>query len=659
MTLSKEDPRLASYVLGELDEDKRRALSAEIGADPEIRAEVEALQATTDLLRDGLAERAPAELSDGHRRVVERATRRKERRILRWTLLAAAAVAAAAIPLGVMHFHREREEARLQAMQDMAAFEAREHAKEKERRKQDAKDAKNVNVDPVERRERLRHLQEERARKAAAGGFKVPALRRLTARSRPRADENPFVYTTSIARTTFPLDVDTVSYSLVERFIEEAARRPPKDLVRVDELVNAFAYDDPLPSGDEPLAARAEVDRAPWAPSHRLVRLALKTAPIDPASRPRANLVFVIDDSPAFVNHPDKLSLLQAALRRLASRLDAQDRLTILAHRGASQEPWLPPTPGDDKSRILDAIDKFKPSDAAPSGDFIQRALAQAQAHFVDGVNRVFLATDDHFTADPAESGLAATVREKAKAGITLTTLGFGPMDGPAGQTLKRLAEEGKGGFAAITGPDDARKLVEEALGTRAPLARDVRVEVDFDPVWVRSFRLIGNEDRTGPEREFLDAWKGPVDLYAGQAVTALYELEPRPDTSGGSEAPRTPYLLTLRVRYKDASGQTSREVEVPLLDEGYRETSADFGFAASVAAFGLILRDSPFKGDVTLADVRAMARKNLGADPGGQRARFVDLLELLELSPGTSPRPASSAPRRGCAPGDPLCSEL
>ncbi|HVK64276.1 MAG TPA: von Willebrand factor type A domain-containing protein, partial [Polyangium sp.] len=487
--------------------------------------------------------------------------------------------------------------------------------------------------------------------------------RRLTARSKPRADDNPFVYTTSIARSTFPLDVDTASYSLVERYIQEAGRRPPKDVVRVDELVNAFAYEDPPPIGDAPLAARAEVDAAPWNHSHRLVRLALKTAPFDPSIRPQANLVFVIDPSQSFAKDPDKLPLLQAALRRLVSRLDDRDRLTLLAYGGASKEPHLPPTPGDDKPRLLNAIDKYEPSGAAPSGDSIERAFQEAQAHFVKGgVNRVFLATDDHFAAEPEQGRLTALIREKAATGISLSTLGFGPMDGPAVQALKVLAEEGKGSFAQITSPDAARKeLVDVALGARTPIARDVRVEVDFGTMYVRSFRLIGNEDRTGPEREFLDAWKGPVDLYAGQAVTALYELEPRPDDRGGSEAPPVPYLLTLRVRYNDALGQT-QEIEVPLRDEWRREVSTDFYFAAAVAGFGLLLRDSPYKGNLTLADVTKMAKGSLGTDPGGHRARFVNLLELVEFTPGPATKlPPRKPPRKGsmCRPEDSLCSEL
>lgn len=670
MTRSKDDPRLLSYVLGELDEAESREIEAAIDGDPEIRAEIDALRATAEMLREGLAERAPKELPAKQRKVLEEATREAEkpkvapvrRRFLRPALLAAAAVALVAIPLGVMRQRRQAEVATEQALPD---FEA-PGPQPKEKKKSTAPPPKDdTKIDEATRREALKMLQEERARQGSEVAARIPKPRRLSARSKPRADENPFIYTTSIARASFPLDVDTASYSLVARYFQEAGRRPPSSIVRVDELVNAFAYEDPDPIGDAPLAARAEVDTAPWNHSHKLVRLALKTAPVDPSIRPQANLVFVIDTSLGFAKDPDKLPLLQAALRRLVSRLDDRDRLTLIAYGGASDEPHLPPTPGDDKPRLLTAIDKFEPSGAAPSGPSIERAFKEAQAHFVaGGVNRVFLATDDHFATVPEQGRLTALVREKAATGISLSTLGFGPMDGPAGQTLKALAEEGKGSFAQITSPDAARReLVDVALGTRTPIARDVRVEVDFNVMDVRSFRLIGNEDRTGPEREFLDAWKGPVDLYAGQAVTALYELEPRPDESGGSEAPHVPYFLTLRVRYNDASGQT-QEIEVPLKEDWHREVSTDFGFAAAVAGFGLLLRDSPYKGDLTLADVVTMARKNRGADPGGHRARFVNLLELVEFTPGVAAvqaAPKKPPPRKGslCAPGDSLCSEL
>ncbi|MDC0741383.1 YfbK domain-containing protein [Polyangium mundeleinium] len=674
MTLSKDDPRLLSYVLGELDEAASREIEAAVDGDLEIRAEIDALRMTADMLREGLAERAPKELPAEQRKALEEATREKEtpkvaslrRRLLRPVLLAAAAVALVSIPVGVMVARRNAQLAAEQARKDFAAFEAQQKQNEKGQKKTTAPRPKDdTKIDDATRREALKMLQEERAHQGSGVPSQIPKPRRLTARSKPSADENPFVYTTSIARSTFPLDVDTASYSLVERYIQEAGRRPPKDVVRVDELVNAFAYEDPPPIGDAPLAARAEVGAAPWNHSHRLVRLALKTAPLDPSVRPQANLVFVIDKSSDFTYEPDKLLLLQAALRRLVSRLDAQDRLTLVEYGGSSQEPYLPSTPGNDKPRILTAIDNFKPGATVDTSASIERAFQEAQAHFVaGGVNRVFLATDDHFTAEDP-SRLAASIREKSATGISLTTLGFGRMDVPAVETLKRLAAEGKGHFAQIASPDDARKeLVDEAMGARTPIARDVRVEVDFDPSHVRSFRLIGNEDRTGPEREFLDAWKGPVDLYAGQAVTALYEIEPRLRTSGSSDMPPPPYLLTLRVRYKDASGQTSREIEVPLIDEWYQqEVRTDLQFAAAVAAFGLLLRDSPYKGNVTLADVVTMAKKNLGADPGGHRARFVNLLELVEFTPETvaKPPPRKPPPRKRslCQPGDSLCSEL
>ncbi|MDI1483656.1 von Willebrand factor type A domain-containing protein [Polyangium sp. y55x31] len=670
MTLSNDDPRLLSYVLGELDEAESREIEAAIDANPEIRAELDALRMTAEMLREGLAERAPKELPAIQRKVLEEATREAEkpkvapvrRRFLRPTLLAAAAAALVAISLGVMQQRRQTEVAKEQALPDFGTPEPQPKEKKKSTAPPPKDDTK---IDEATRREALKMLQEERARQGSEVAARIPKPRRLSARSKPRADENPFIYTTSIARASFPLDVDTASYSLVARYFQEAGRRPPSSLVRVDELVNAFPYEDPDPVGDAAIAARAEVDTAPWNHSNRLVRLALKTAPVDPSIRPQANLVFVIDESQGFAKDPDKLPLLQAALRRLVSRLDDRDRLTLIAYGGASDEPHLPPTPGDDKPRLLTAIDKFAPSGAGGSGGSMERAFKEAQAHFVaGGVNRVFLATDDHFAADPEQGRLTALIREKAAAGISLSTLGFGPMDGPVGQTLKALAEEGKGSFAQITSPDAARReLVDVALGARTPIARDVRVEVDFAPGYVRSFRLIGNEDRTGPEREFLDAWKGPVDLYAGQAVTALYELEPRPDDSGGSEAPPVPYLLTLRVHYNDASGQT-QEIEVPLRDEWRREVSTDFYFAAAVAGFGLLLRDSPYKGNLTLADVVTMARKNLGADPGGHRARFVNLLELVEFTPGVAAMQAApkKPPRRKgslCPPGDSLCSDL
>jgi Ca-activated chloride channel family protein len=490
-------------------------------------------------------------------------------------------------------------------------------------------------------------------------------------------DENPFIDVATDPRSTFSIDVDTAAYSIVRGFIGRG-QRPPKGAVRIEELINYFPYDDPGPVGDAPFAVRTDVASAPWNTTHRLVRIALKGKAIDRANRAGTNLVFLLDVSGS-MNAPNKLPLLKRSLALLVNQLDARDRVSIVVYAGASGLA-LPPTSGADKRTILNALDKLEAGGSTNGGEGIELAYAQAARNFIEGgTNRVIIATDGDFNVGVTDrSSLVDLVAIKAKSGVFLSVLGFG-MGNYKDDTLESLAQRGNGNYAYVDNMSEARKvLVEQMMGTLVTIAKDVKIQVEWNPRLVQSFRLIGYENRMLAHRDFNDDRKDAGDIGAGHSVTALYEVVPagakqdKPGTdplkyqkSGqATEAAQSNELVTVKLRFKQPDGATSSKFEVPTIDSGktYSETSVDFRFAASVAAFGMILRSSPHKGNATLEQVVSLAEASLGEDPGGHRRAFVELVraaaKLPERPIGDDSDTQIRSPKK-CDPKDPLCSDL
>ncbi len=457
--------------------------------------------------------------------------------------------------------------------------------------------------------------------------------------------------------STFAADVDTASYSNVRRFLADG-KRPPVDAVRIEELVNYFPYDytgpdtqqqgeGTLPTAKQraPLAAQLEVASAPWAPEHRLVRIGLKGREIPDAVRPAANLVFLLDVSGS-MNEPKKLPLVKQSLRLLVDKLHADDRVAIAVYAGASGLA-LPSTPASHKEEILDAIDRLEAGGTTNGAMGIQLAYDLAQANFVKGgVNRVILATDGDFNVGMSSEGeLVRLIEEKAKSGVFLSVLGFGTGN-VKDATMEQLADRGNGNYAYIDSLAEARKtLVEQAGGTLVTIAKDVKLQVEFNPAQVQAYRLIGYENRLLAKEDFNNDKVDAGEIGAGHTVTALYEIVPpgedmkalpavdslkyqTPVASAGT--PASDELLTVKVRYKEPDSDTSDRLEFPLFDRGARfaDATADFKFASAVAAFGMILRDSPHKGSATIVDVEAWGRAGLGNDAGGYRKEFLGLVE-------------------------------
>ena len=462
--------------------------------------------------------------------------------------------------------------------------------------------------------------------------------------------DNPFFRVLEAPLSTFSIDVDTASYSVMRRFITQG-QRPPRDAVRIEELINYFDYDYPAPDGGEVLSAHIEATAAPWNEAHRLVRIGIKGQEIEAGEQPPMNLVFLVDVSGS-MGPENRLPLVQRSLKLLVNRLRPQDRVGIVVY--ASQVGvHLPSTPGTQAETIRQAIDQLRAQGSTNAGDGIQQAYRMAEEHFIPGgVNRVILCTDGDFNVGITDRDeLTAMVEGKAKSGVFLTVLGFG-MGNLKDGMLEHLSNKGNGSYAYIDTEAEARKVfVHEMTGTLVTIAQDVKIQVEFNPAHVEAYRLIGYENRKLAAEDFLDDTKDAGEIGAGHTVTALYEVVPRGLTIPGPQiddlryqrpgtppAPPAPpvdivesdELLTVKVRYQPVGGGASIPREWPFVDDGrhWRHASPDTRWAASVAAFGMILRESPHKGSANLDGVIQWARNAIGADTHGYREEFVTLAE-------------------------------
>jgi Ca-activated chloride channel family protein len=476
-----------------------------------------------------------------------------------------------------------------------------------------------------------------------------------------RAAENPL--------STFAADVDTASYANVRRMLR-AGHKPPVDAVRVEELVNYFPYRYPAPNAGGDLrgggtpptgaerpafAAALEVAEAPWSEGHRLVRIGLKAREVAASARGAANLVFLVDVSGS-MSGPERLPLVQESLRLLVSRLRPDDRVAIVTYAGAAGLA-LASTPVVRAREIVDAIAAMTPGGATNGGMGIQLAYDIAKANFVaGGVNRVILCTDGDFNVGVTGEGeLVRLIQEKAKSGVFLTVLGFG-MGNLKDSMLEAIADKGNGSYGYIDSRREAEKLLgAQVNGTLATVAKDVKLQVEFNPARVGSYRLIGYENRMLAKEDFNNDKVDAGEIGAGHTMTALYEIVPTTADNGlgvtgegRGEVDALKYsrpparvatevasgeLLTVKVRYKEPDGDVSRKLEFALTDAGERfaDASGDFKFASAVAAFGMILRDSPHKGTATLDEVATWAEAGAADDPGGWRGEFVELARAAD----------------------------
>ncbi|MFM8415161.1 MAG: von Willebrand factor type A domain-containing protein [Planctomycetota bacterium] len=470
-----------------------------------------------------------------------------------------------------------------------------------------------------------------------------------------RFADNPFVAVGDQPLSTFSIDVDTASYANVRRFLA-AGRRPPRDAVRIEELVNYFRYDYPQPTGGEPFSVTLEAATCPWRVGHRIVRVGLSGRDVERDARPAGNLVFLVDVSGS-MNQPNKLPLVKQALTMLVAELSENDHVAIVTYAG-NAGLVLPSTSGDRKDEIRRAIAALQAGGSTHGSAGITLAYEQAAERFIEGgANRVILCTDGDLNVGiTSDEALVELIRKQARGGTFLTVLGFG--DGNLqDEKLEKLADNGNGVYATIDGVREARKvLVEQLTGSTITIAKDVKIQVEFNPAQVARYRLLGYENRMLAARDFRDDTKDAGEIGAGHTVTALYEVvlvgeeaaaaagrgaeplkyQPAPPTPAApppTEGPASRELLTVKLRWKKPEGDTSELLEVPLEAQGdaFDAASADLRFAAAVAAFGMILRDSEHKGSASFPLVADIAGSALGGDAGGYRAEFLDLVRRAE----------------------------
>ncbi len=458
-------------------------------------------------------------------------------------------------------------------------------------------------------------------------------------------EENPFLAVSAHPLSTFSVDVDRASYSNVRRFLLDG-QAPPKDAVRIEELVNYFPYGYGEPAGDDPVAIHTELAPAPWKPQHELLRIGLQARRVDLRGLPPSNLVFLLDVSGS-MQEPNKLPLVKASLAMLVNTLRPNDRVAIVVYAG-SAGLVLPSTSGDEKPKILAAIEQLEAGGSTAGGAGIKRAYDEAVANFIrGGNNRVILATDGDFNVGVSSDGeLVRLIEDRRKTGVFLTVLGFG-MGNLKDSKMEQLADHGNGNYAYIDNLLEAKKtLVHELGGTLFTVAKDVKIQVEFNPARVRAYRLIGYENRLLADEDFADDAKDAGEMGAGHSVTALYEIVPvgaqtdvtirvpdslryqsvrAPGSGGGSE------LGFVKVRYKQPDGDRSHLLSRPVGAEATRAPSMDFRFQTAVAEFGLLLKGSALRGSASFEDVITTARASQGADPDGYRTEFVRLAQAAQ----------------------------
>lgn len=464
--------------------------------------------------------------------------------------------------------------------------------------------------------------------------------------------ENPVKRAAEQPVSTFSIDVDTGSYANVRRFLN-SGRLPPRDAVRVEELINYFDYDYPLPDGRQPpFRVSTELAPTPWNPKTLLMTIGIKGYDLPKTKLPPANLVFLIDVSGS-MNSPDKLDLLKPALKLLVRQLRPEDKVAIAVYAGAAGMV-LEPTAGGQKSKIEAALDRLSAGGSTNGGAGIQLAYNLAREGFVkDGVNRVIVATDGDFNVGTVNfEALKNLVETQRKSGIALTTLGFGTGN-YNDRLMEQLADAGNGNYAYIDTLQEANKvLVEQMSATLLTIAKDVKIQIEFNPARVEEYRLIGYENRVLRREDFNNDAVDAGDIGAGHTVTVLYEIALK--GSGGNlteplrygqaaaadSAARGDEIAFLRLRYKQPNSDVSQLQEWPIrrdqIVKDWKETSERFRFAAAVAGFGQLLRGGRYTTAFGYDDVLALARGARGDDPFGYRGEFLTLVSLARsLDPG------------------------
>ncbi len=457
--------------------------------------------------------------------------------------------------------------------------------------------------------------------------------------------ENPFLEASKAPLSTFSIDVDTASYANVRRYLNDG-QMPPKDSVRIEELINYFDYDYPQPIGKIPFSVNTEVSTAPWKRNHKLVRIGLQGKKVPLENVPPSNIVFLLDVSGS-MNTPDRLPLLKNALRIFINQLSSRDRIAIVTYAGSSGLV-LPSTFVSDREKIIAAFDRLKAGGSTNGGKGIQLAYKVAEDNFIsNGNNRIILATDGDFNVGVSgDDALVSLVEQKRRSNIFLSIFGFG-RGNLNDSMMEKLSNKGNGNYAYIDSVEEAKKaLGNQFAGTLYAIAKDVKIQVEFNPAKVAGYRLIGYENRVMADTDFNDDKKDAGEIGSGHSVTALYEIVPvgqRIENPGvddlkygkkvAVESQFEGELMTVKLRYKEPKESRSKLLTIGVLDKNrsIENSSKNMKLAAAVAQFGLLLRDSRYKGEASWTSVSTLASSSLGSDLNGYRSEFMSLINKAE----------------------------
>jgi Ca-activated chloride channel homolog len=667
MTWNMDDPRWTAYVLGELEDGDRAELERVLEDSADARAYVASLRDTIGAIeRELTAQPQPAALDELQRKRIANAAAAPARSRRGWWIAGgvAASAAAAVAMVSVTVQSNDAHAPRI----GIAAYQTTDEARQaNEQVEQARRELSNLEA-------QLRTADGQLAMRSETAAIRAtPArLNNLgqgqkqqqptdspaydhSAETYSRIDDNPFFTTAKDPLSTFSVDVDTASYANLRRFLSDG-QRPPKDAVRIEEMLNYFRYDDPPAAGADPFSITTEVGPAPWNPKHQLVRVGLRAPAIDDAQVPARNLVFLIDVSGS-MQPANKLPLLRQSLGLVVEQLRPEDKVSIVVYAGAAGLV-LPPTRGNEKEPIRRALASLEAGGSTAGAAGIQLAYEVAGRSFVKGgINRVILCSDGDYNVGPSSEGdLTRLIERERQRGVFLTVLGFG-MGNLKDATMEKLADRGNGNYAYIDSLAEARKvLVEQAGATLVTVAKDVKLQVELNPAKVAGYRLIGYENRVLAHQDFNDDAKDAGDIGAGHTVTALYELVPAGSAVPGgkvddlkyqtktapSDAAATDELMTVKVRYKAPDGAKSKLLSRPVAGSSAQselaQTSIDFRWAAAIAGFGMLLRESPYRGNLSWAQVHALAEGAVGRDTEGYRRQAVSLIMTASRLPPSSP---------------------
>jgi Ca-activated chloride channel family protein len=686
-----DDARLSAYALGELDESERASVEQLLASDPEARKFVDELRATAQALESELANEPMPELTvaqrDGivgevHGSRVKRSVRRMTSPMWFSVLAFTAAAAGLVIVIQLVTLNAERVETaqidRLRLL-DVPADSATNTPLVLPESEQVLPDS-----EPLDRVDYLDESDPDVLSGLPSGatggtpigvgrvGHKGTATSAFSSRSAGREAkqkvdlawartfddvesnteaydalvENAFKLSRDDALSTFSIDVDTASYSNVRRFLNQG-QLPPPGAVRIEELVNYFRYAYPPATGADPFSTSTEVATCPWQKDHLLVRIGLRGRDIPVFERPASNLVFLIDVSGS-MDQPNKLPLLVRSMKLLVEQLDRRDRVAMAVYAGNSGLV-LPSTNCGNKAVIVAALDSLQAGGSTNGGAGIELAYKVARENLIDGgTNRVILCTDGDFNVGTtSQDQLVSLIEEERKSGVFLSVLGFGTGN-VKDSTMEKLADKGNGSYGYIDDIHEARKLLVEEIGASlVTIAKDVKIQVEFNPALVQAWRLIGYENRVLAHQDFNDDKKDAGEIGAGTTVTALYELVPAgvPFTAPSVDPSRyqqptekgvgvfNDELMFVKLRYKEPTSDTSKLLSTPLANAHveWKDVSEDFRFATAVAAFGMKLRQSALIGDLSLTDIATMATRARGRDEAGYRTEFLGLVERAQ----------------------------